>query len=78
MIGYRALAPGGITKVKLKLPARLVQNPHFDDAEIRLDGDQVQFFLRDPKNGNLYSEIWIHHSSKDAWQQITFELSSSL
>jgi hypothetical protein len=74
MIGFHGLVPGGLNRLKIKLPSKLVQNPLFDIAEIRIADDQVQFFLRDPENGNLYSEIWIHHSLKDAWQQITFEL----
>jgi len=73
MIGYHAPIPGGLNKVKVKLPSKLVQNPHFDNCEIRIVNDEIHFFVKDHENGNLYSEIWIHNSSKDAWQQITFE-----
>ena len=63
---------GPIKPVKLyktRLPIELRRHPGFKEAQIRVDGDQVCFYLKDAL-GN--PEIWAYNTLKDGWANVQF------
>lgn len=70
VVDFKVAGPH-VKDVKVRIPVRLRRHPGFQNAEIRVDEDQIHFHLKGNDSSDL-PEIWVYDANQDGWACVQF------